>query len=71
MPSTLVCAQGTHATIVGKITDTKAETVIGATVQVRNESTGFTTGVTTNVNGDYTIQQIPLAHLIESSPPNM
>ena len=53
-------AQGTHATIVGKITDTKGETVIGATVQVRNESTGFTTGVATNVNGDYTIQQIPL-----------
>ncbi len=53
-------AQGTHATIVGKITDTKGETVIGATVQVRNESTGFTTGVATNINGDYTIQQIPL-----------
>ena len=53
-------AQGTHATIVGKITDTKGETVIGATVQVRNESTGFTTGVATNANGDYTIQQIPL-----------
>jgi len=53
-------AQTTHATIVGRITDNKGETVIGATVMVRNESTGFSTAVITNEKGDYTIQQLPL-----------
>ncbi len=53
-------AQSTHATIVGKVTDTKGEFVIGATILVRNESTGFSTGVITNEKGDYIIQQVPL-----------
>jgi len=56
----LLMAQATHATIVGKITDNKGETIIGATVMVRNESTGFSTAVVTNEKGDYIIQQIPL-----------
>ena len=56
----LAMAQATHATIVGKITDSKGETVIGATVLVRNESTGFSTAVITNEKGDYTVQQVPL-----------
>ena len=56
----LLTAQTTHATIVGRITDNKGETVIGATVMVRNESTGFSTAVITNEKGDYTIQQLPL-----------
>lgn len=61
----LVCpgvnAQGLNqATINGVVTDENGEGVIGATIQVRNESTGFHTGVVTNYNGEYLIQQLPL-----------
>ena len=56
----LSMAQGTHASVVGKITDTKGETVIGVNVLLRNESTGFSTAAVTNEKGDYIIQQVPL-----------
>ena len=32
----------------------------GASVEVRNESTGFTTKTSTNVNGDYNFKELPL-----------
>jgi hypothetical protein len=57
--STLL-AQTSQAGIVGTITDEKKETIPGATVQVRNESTGFTTNTTTNPKGEYTFKQLPL-----------
>lgn len=57
---TAVYAQSTQAVITGTVTDETGETVIGATIQVRNESTGFYTGTITNINGEYTIRQLPL-----------
>jgi len=53
-------SQSTNATITGKITDSKGEVVVGASVIVVNESTGFSTGSESNSKGDYIIQQIPL-----------
>ncbi|WP_029905066.1 TonB-dependent receptor [Prevotella sp. 10(H)] len=53
-------AQGTQAVITGTITDKQGETVIGATVQVKNESTGFVSNTSTNENGEYTFKQLPL-----------
>ncbi|WP_026463759.1 TonB-dependent receptor [Adhaeribacter aquaticus] len=52
--------QGNEATIIGKVTEFKAGPIIGATVLVRNESTGFQAGTATDVNGDYIIKQLPL-----------
>ena len=37
----LLFAQGTQAIITGTVVDNKGESVIGATIQVKNESTGF------------------------------
>lgn len=56
-----LCAQGsTQAIITGKVTDEKGESVIGATIQVKNESTGFFTGSITNEKGEYLLKQLPL-----------
>ena len=53
-------AQSSQATIMGVITDENQKPVPGASVIVKNESTGFTTGTTTTQNGDYTFKQLPL-----------
>lgn len=53
-------AQDDRAVITGIVIDETELGVIGATVQVKNESTGFTTGSITNENGEYTIKQLPL-----------
>ncbi|MCF8325315.1 MAG: carboxypeptidase regulatory-like domain-containing protein [Leadbetterella sp.] len=53
-------SQGTDATILGFVKDEKGERIPGATVKVRNESTGFQTMALSNVNGDYQLQQLPL-----------
>ncbi len=53
-------AQGNLASITGIITDDFGDTVIGATVTVKNESTGFFTGGVTNDKGEYTLVQLPL-----------
>ena len=53
-------SQGTQASIIGKVTDGKRETLPGATVVVKNESTGFTAGAVTNANGEYAFRQLPL-----------
>ena len=52
--------QGNEATIIGKVTEVNNTPIIGATVLVRNESTGFKAGTVTDVNGDYIIKQLPL-----------
>ena len=41
----LLFAQGTQAIITGTVVDNKGESVIGATIQVKNESTGFFTAL--------------------------
>ncbi|MBO0948882.1 TonB-dependent receptor [Fibrella forsythiae] len=53
-------AQTTQASIAGIITDLQKSPLPGATVQVRNESTGFTTGTVTNVQGEYLFKELPL-----------
>lgn len=56
----MASAQTTHATISGTVTDQSANVLAGATVMVKNESTGFTTGTQTNAQGDFLFKQLPL-----------
>ncbi|WP_312362628.1 carboxypeptidase regulatory-like domain-containing protein [Sphingobacterium sp.] len=53
-------AQTTQAGFSGKITDERNKGVLGASVEVRNESTGFTTKTSTNANGDFNFKELPL-----------
>ncbi|SOD78720.1 TonB-dependent receptor [Spirosoma fluviale] len=53
-------AQTTQASISGVISDTQKQGLPGATVRVRNESTGFTTGTVTNTQGEYQFKELPL-----------
>lgn len=53
-------AQGTQASIAGLVSNLNSENIAGATVQVRNESTGFTTSSVTNERGRYDFKQLPL-----------
>jgi hypothetical protein len=53
-------AQTTSATIVGAVTDQSGSVVAGATVTVRNETTGDTRKVTTNSEGMYTASILPI-----------
>ncbi|MBN8826249.1 MULTISPECIES: carboxypeptidase regulatory-like domain-containing protein [unclassified Spirosoma] len=53
-------AQTTQASISGVISEKEKSPLPGATVQVRNESTGFTTGTVTNAKGEYAFKEIPL-----------
>jgi len=53
-------AQTTQASISGKITDGTKKPVPGVSVQIRNESTGFTTRTSTNATGEYTFKELPL-----------
>ncbi|UIR55693.1 carboxypeptidase regulatory-like domain-containing protein [Sphingobacterium sp. SRCM116780] len=58
--STSLMAQTTQASISGKIIDDQKKTLQGASVEIRNESTGFTTKTSTNGSGDYTFKELPL-----------
>jgi hypothetical protein len=53
-------AQTTQASISGSISDSQNAELPGATVQVRNESTGFSTGTSTNAKGEYAFKELPL-----------
>ena len=53
-------AQTTQASISGVISENQKSPLPGATVQVRNESTGFTTGTLTNAQGTYSFKELPL-----------
>jgi hypothetical protein len=55
-----VHAQGTMATVSGKVIEQNAGPVVGALVTVKNESTGFHSSTMTNDKGEYTIKQLPL-----------
>ena len=59
-PFSRVMAQNTHATISGTIADQQNVLLVGASVQVRNESTGFTTSTLTNAHGEYLFKELPL-----------
>ncbi|PWS27221.1 TonB-dependent receptor [Pedobacter yonginense] len=58
--SNSVLAQTTQASISGTITDEGKKAVPGVSVQIRNESTGFTTKTSTNSNGEYIFKELPL-----------
>lgn len=53
-------SQGTHAGIGGTIANQQDQPMSGVSVQVRNESTGFTTSTSTNDRGEYIFNQLPL-----------
>ena len=53
-------AQISQASLQGMVTDEQKKPIAGASVSIRNESTGFTTGTTTGQKGDYTFKQLPL-----------
>lgn len=53
-------AQTTQASISGVILENQKTPLPGATVQVRNESTGFSTGTITNAQGEYLFKELPL-----------
>lgn len=53
-------AQDYRAIVKGVVTDEAGEGVIGATVMVKNESTGFSAGSVTNETGEYIVKQLPL-----------
>ncbi|RDC66153.1 TonB-dependent receptor [Adhaeribacter pallidiroseus] len=61
LPASLTSyGQGNEATIIGKVAEANNSPIIGATVLVRNESTGFQAGTVTDLKGDYIIKQLPL-----------
>ncbi len=53
-------SQTTQASFSGKITDTEDKPLPGATVLVKNESTGFSASTRSNVKGDYVFKELPL-----------
>lgn len=53
-------AQGTDASIRGQVTDSSGSPVTGATVELRNLASGFTSVVRTSQDGRYTANQLPL-----------
>jgi len=52
--------QATNATVKGTVKDLSGEPLMGATIIVRNNATGFTSGSISNNNGGYKILQLPL-----------
>jgi hypothetical protein len=52
--------QTTQASITGKVLTSEQAPQAGATVSVRNESTGFVASTMTNDKGDYTFKELPL-----------
>lgn len=53
-------AQTTQASIIGIVTDQDKKPIPGASVQVKNNSTGFTTRTSTDAKGGYTFKELPL-----------
>ncbi|MCW3467164.1 TonB-dependent receptor [Chitinophaga nivalis] len=53
-------AQTTQASVFGIVTDENKQMIPGASILVRNESTGFTTRTITNAKGEYTFKELPL-----------
>ena len=53
-------AQGNQAIITGNVSEKGAIPLVGASVTVKNESTGFKSSTLTNEKGDYFVKQLPL-----------
>ncbi len=59
--ATLHCwGQATNASFTGTITDHQSEPLPGATIAVKNESTGFITGTQSLSDGRFYLKQLPL-----------
>ncbi|NML24091.1 TonB-dependent receptor [Pseudoflavitalea sp. G-6-1-2] len=55
-----IYAQTTQASFTGKVTDPENNPLSGASVLVKNESTGFSASTVTNAKGDYVFKELPL-----------
>jgi len=55
-----VYGQGTQGSISGKINNENGQAIHAGTVEVKNESTGFTTTTTTNEKGEFYFKQLHL-----------
>ena len=55
-------AQISSATLIGTVTDSSGAAVAGAVVDVKNEATQTSRSATTELNGEYTIPELPAAH---------
>ncbi|MRG47949.1 TonB-dependent receptor [Chitinophaga sp. SYP-B3965] len=53
-------AQTTQASIYGVVSDENKQLIPGASVMVKNESTGFISRTVTNSKGEYNIRELPL-----------
>ncbi|WP_341838701.1 TonB-dependent receptor [Chitinophaga caseinilytica] len=53
-------AQTTQASIFGVVSDENKQLIPGASVMVKNNSTGFTTRTVTNNKGEYNFRELPL-----------
>ena len=58
--STSILAQSTDASFTGVVKDEQGVAIPGASVVIKNASTGFQTGSVTAVDGRYTFRQLPL-----------
>ncbi len=55
-------AQISNATLVGTVTDSSGGSIVGATVEAKNEGTGVARSTLTDTSGEYTIPSLPAAH---------
>lgn len=53
-------AQTTQASFTGIITDDAKQAIPGASILIRNESTGFNTRTVTNAKGEFILKELPL-----------
>lgn len=53
-------AQTTQASITGVVSDETKQLIPGASVLVRNESTGFSSRTVTNTKGEFSLKELPL-----------
>lgn len=58
--TTKLSAQTTQASFTGKVSTAQNASLAGATVTIRNESTGFTATTISNAKGDYVFKELPL-----------
>src|SRR6185369_3915761 len=58
--SVVVSAQTFRGTILGTVTDPNGAVVAGATITVKNTSTGLERTTTTDSEGNYTVAELPV-----------
>lgn len=60
LAASVAFAQGTDASIAGRVVDADGKPLPGANIRAENESTGFTSGTATGPDGRFTLQELPL-----------